>query len=156
MEDPKIMQRWFPGQRELCNILSVLTLDQVEDMADCGLPLFNLRLPLGINDSFLKQTVPADAFEAEAHQEVFLALVARLDSLRTSPSSLSMLYDMNSAQANFIGRHSSRELHCLAGDPSVVLVPAVTDEYFVLSAAEKMTARERTVLASTTRRQRPL
>lgn len=154
MDDSKMMQTWFPGQQDLFDILSVLTHEQVMRIADCSLPLFSLRLPLGMNDCIFKPYVPKDPFEAEAHEEVFLALVSRLDGLRTSPTSLAVLYDMSPSVANFLNRHSARELHAIAGDRAVVLAPLVADEFFMLASAENMTSRERTVLAGTTRRQK--
>lgn len=156
MDDAKLMQRWFPAQRELFHILSVLPLEKVRELADCGTPLFNLRLPMGLNDAMLKQAEPSNKFEAEAHEEAFMSLVARLDGLRTSPNSFSTLYDMSPPQANYIGRHSARELHCIAGDSAVTLIPAVADEYFQIAGTSEMTARERTVLSCTTRRHRTL
>jgi hypothetical protein len=156
-DDAKVMGRWFPAQRELFNILSVVDIDQVEEMADCNLPLFTLRLPIAFNEMVYQ--APAafgqpGQFEIDAHEEAFLALTSRLDSFRTDPTSLGHLYDMPAPQAHALGRMSSRQLHVLAGDPSINLVPLVSDEYFVLTATEQLTARQRTVLASTTRRSR--
>ena len=154
MDDAKVMQRWFPGQRELMCILSAISIEQCEELADCSLPLFTLRLPAGLNEACYKPADATSGFEKEAYEEVFIALMTRLDGLRTQPDSMPMLYDMGNTLANSLGRLSTRQLLSLSSDPSVHLAPAVTDEYFVLSAVEKLNGRERTVLASTTRRQR--
>ncbi len=148
-------QQWFPGQRVLLEILSVMTRDRVLRMADCGLPLFTIRTPMvGSSSALPIQLIrPQDEMHAQATQEAFVALMCRLDSLRTSATEAEILYDLPSAHANFINRHGPHELHSLASDPSVVLLPAVADEYFLLSATtQHLTLRERTVLAGAARR----
>lgn len=150
-------QQWFPGQRALLEILSVMTRDQVLRIADCGLPLFTIRTPMAAASPALPLEFmsPQDAMHAQATEESFVALLCRLDSLRMSATQAAMLYDMPTAHANFINRHGPHELHSIASDPSVVLLPAVADEYFVLSAtSEHLTLRERTVLAGASRRKR--
>ncbi|WP_240523426.1 hypothetical protein [Polaromonas sp. AER18D-145] len=156
IDDPRIMNRWFPGQRELFRILSVLTKEQVVDLADCRMPLFSLRLPVVSSDGVFRKALPSSNFEAECLEEAALALVTRLDALRTSHTQGRILYDLNSAQANFFSRHSPRELYAVATDPAVGLIPASTDEFFTIAAMSKLTSRERTVLAATTRRNHPL
>lgn len=156
IKDPRVMNRWFPGQRELFNILSVLNEDQVVHLADCGLPLFSLRLPSVANDGVFRRRSPSSAFEVECLEESALALITRLDALRTSHTQGCVLFDLNSAQANFISRHSPRELHAIASDHAVGLIPASTDEFFTLAAMSTLTLRELTVLAATTRRTRAL
>lgn len=151
-------QQWFPGQRALLEILSVMTRDDVLRIADCGLPLFTIRAPMvgasaGMPFEFIS---PQDAMHAQATEESFVALLCRLDSMRTSATQAEILYDMPTAYAKFINRHGPHELYSIASDPSVVLLPAVADEYFLLSATtENLSFRERTVLAGTSRRKRP-
>ena len=154
--DIRICQQWFPGQRALLEVLSVLNEEQVHDLADCGLPLFSVRPPIAAQNDAFESHRPKDAFQAEAIEEVFMALISRLDSLRTSPTQAAMLFDLPSAQASLISRHSPRELHVIATDPAVVLLPTVADEYFLIAATTPMTFRERTVLAGTARRKRAM
>ena len=154
--DLRVCQQWFPGQRTLLEVLSVLCEEQVNELADCGLPLFSVRTPMAAQNGCFETHKPKDSFQAEAIEEVFMALISRLDSLRTSPTQASMLYDLQSAQASLISRHSPRELHVIATDPAVVLLPTVADEYFMLAATAPMTFRERTVLAGTARRKRAI
>lgn len=154
--DMRICQQWFPGQRALLEVLSVLSEEQVHELADCGLPLFSVRPPVAAQNDAFESHRPKDAFQAEAIEEVFMALISRLDSLRTSPTQAAMLFDLPSAQASLISRHSPRELHVIATDPAVVLLPTVADEYFLIAATTPMTFRERTVLAGTARRKRAM
>lgn len=154
--DIRVCQQWFPGQRALLEVLTVLSEDEVVELADCGLPLFSIRTPMAAQNGVFESHKPKDAFQAEAVEEVFMALMSRLDSLRTSPTQASMLYDLQAAQASLISRHSPRELHVIATDPAVVLLPAVADEYFLIASTTPMTFRERTVLAGTARRKRAM
>lgn len=156
INDPRIMNRWFPSQTELFKILSVLTEQQVIDLADCSMPLFSLRLPSVANDGVFHRRPPSTALEAACLEESAIALVSRLDALRTGMTQACILFDVNSSQAAFISRHSSRELHAIASDPAVGLIPASTDEFFTVAAMSTMSTRERTVLATTTRRNRAL
>ena len=154
--DIRVCQQWFPGQRTLLDVLSVLSQEEAIKLADCGLPLFSIRTPIAAQNSEFENHKPKDAFHAEAIEEVFMALISRLDGLRTSHTQAAMLYDLQPTQASFISRHSPRDLHVVAINPSVVLLPNVADEYFVISSASHMTFRERTVLASTSRRKRAM
>jgi hypothetical protein len=147
--DIRICQQWFPGQRALFEVLSVVDESKVAEMADCGLPLFSVRTPMTAQNGVFESHKPKDAFQAEAIEEVFMALISRLDSLRTSHTQATMLYDLSSAQASLISRHSPRELHIIATDPAVILLPTV-------AGTTEMTARERTVLAGTARRKRAM
>ena len=154
--DNRVCQQWFPGQRTLLEVLSVLSKEEVIELADCGLPLFSIRTPMAAQNGVFESHKPKDAFQAEAIEEVFMALISRLDSLRTSHTQAVMLYDLQPAQASLISRHSPRELHVIATDPAVVLLPTGADEYFVIASASPMTFRERTVLAGTARRKRAM
>lgn len=154
--DIRVCQQWFPGQRTLLEVLSVLSEEEVVELAGCGLPLFSIRTPLAAQNGVFESHKPRSALQAEAIDEVFMALISRLDSLRTSPTQAAMLYDLQSAQASLISRHSPRELSVIATDPVVVLLPAVADEYFLIASASGMTFRERTVLAGTARRKRAM
>lgn len=152
--DNRVVQQYFPGQRTLLEVLSVLSEEQVHELADCGLPLFSVRTPMAAQNGIFDVHKPKDSFQAEAIEEVFMALISRLDSLRTSPTQAAMLYDLQSAQASLISRHSPRELHAIASDPAVVLLPTVADDYFLIASTTSMTFRERTVLAGAARRKR--
>lgn len=154
--DNRICQQWFPGQRTLLEVLSVLSKEEVFELAECGLPLFSIRTPMVAQNDVFETHEPKNAFQAEAIEEVFMALISRLDGLRTSHTQAVMLYDLQPAQASLISRHSPRELHAIATDPAVLLLPTVADEYFVIASTSHMTFRERTVLAGTVRRKRAM
>ena len=154
--DIRVRQQWFPGQRVLLEMLTVLNEEQVLELADCGLPLFSIRTPIAAQNDSFDAHKPKDAFQAEAIEEVFMALISRLDCLRTSPTQATMLFDLPSAQASLISRHSPRELHMIATDPAVVLLPTVADEYFLIASTTQLTFKERTVLAGTASRKRAM
>jgi hypothetical protein len=153
-DNVRLSQQWFPGQRTVLEVLSVLSEHEVQDLADCGLPLFAVRTPVATPNGSVNSQEPKDALHAEAIEEVFMALMSRLDSLRTSHTQAAMLYDLQASQASLISRHSPRELHAVACDPAVVLLPSVSDEYFLIAATSPMSYRKRTVLACTSRRKR--
>lgn len=157
MDDAKFMQRWFPGQRELLSTLSVLSDSEALHISDCGIPLFSIRLPhLGTNDSVYTRPETPTPMENEAAEEVFMALMARSDALRVASISAVTLYDMPKSAVSYLNTNNARKLRCVSYDQSVMLVPSVADEYFVLAATSQMPAPAQTVLASTTRRQRSL
>lgn len=137
--DIRIVQQCFPGQRTLLEVLSVLSEELVSELADCGLPLFSVRTPLAAQDGTFEAHKPQNSFRAEAVEEVFMALISRLDALRTSPTQAAMLYDLQPAQASLIGRHNPRELHAMASDPAVVLLPTVSDDFFLIASTTAMT-----------------
>lgn len=154
--DTRICQQWFPGQRGVLDVLSVMDEAQVHEMADCRLPLFSVRAPIAANDGVFTSHAPQSEFHVEASAEVFMALISRLDALRTSLTQAAMLYDLPTSQVSWISRHSLRELQAVASDPVAVLLPTVADEYFVIAATTPMTLRERTALAGTARRKRAM
>ena len=151
--DSSACQQWFPGQRPLLELLSVLSKDQVMDIADVGLPLFTVRTPVSSEFSTNRSLVPArDLLQQQAAEEVFIALMCRLDSLRTSVTQAQILYDLPPSHATFINRHGPVELRSIASDPSVVLLPSVAMEYFICASSKRIGSRERTVLACASRR----
>ncbi len=152
VNENKIVEQCFPSQRALLELLCVLDEEQALELADCALPLFTIRLPFAEHANPKIQSQTQEGVASPSAEEVAMALLSRLDSLRSAHVQAAMLYDLNSAQAAFIGRHTPRELNHIAKDPAVVLLPTVSDEYFQIAATTKMTTRERTVLAGTSRR----
>lgn len=154
--DPRVVNRWFPGQRDLLEILEVLDLAEVERIADCGVPLFGLQLRctdfiLDVYDD----RAPIDLFEQGAVHESFVALMARLDCVRTSLQQACLTFNLTYSEASWLQRYCAHELQALARDPSLQLTPLVSPEFFVAAATRTLTDVERTVLGCVSRRTRP-
>lgn len=153
LEDPRLVNRWFPGQRDLLEMLDVLSLEEVERIADCGAPLFTV--PLRCTDFSLEACASyslTDAFEQECVEESFLALSARLDSVRTCMQQGCLIFSLTYTEAAWLSSFCPQELHLLARDPSMVLTPAASSEYFIAAAARSLSTVERTLLGSVSNR----
>lgn len=155
LSQPRAVARWFPGQRRLLELLEVLEEVDVERVADCATPLFGL--PLGCTELRLD---PASEYscqeplEQEAAQECFLALSGRLDAIRTSLQQACILFAMAPAEASWLSRHCPHELKVLARDPSMLLNPVASHEFFIAAAHpdSQLSGAERTVLSAVSRR----
>lgn len=157
LEDPRVVNRWFPGQRGLLELLDVLSLEEVERLADCGAPLF--AVPLRCTEFSLGACASyslTDAFEQECVEESFLALSARLDSVRTCMQQGCLIFNLTYAEAAWLSSFCPQELHLLARDPSMVLTAAASSEYFIAAATRSLTTVERTLLGSVSNRHAPM
>lgn len=153
LDDPRLLNRWFPGQRDLLDMLDALTREEVEQIADCGTPLFGLQLRCTdfSLDACATYSV-SDTLEQESVQESFLALSARLDSVRTSMQQACLIFKLTHSEAGWLQRFCPQELQLLARDPSMVLTCMGSTEYFIAAAMRLLTPVERTVLGSTSSR----
>jgi hypothetical protein len=156
LDDPRVVNRWFPGQRDILEILQVLTLPEVERIADCGVPLFGLQLRCTdfVLDAYAARQV-TDPMEQGAVQESFIALMARLDCVRTCFQQACLTFNLTYAEAAWLQRFCAHELQALAHDPSLQLTPLVSTEFFVASATRTFTSVQRSVLGCVSRRARP-
>jgi hypothetical protein len=153
LDNIKDLERFFPGQRELLDILSVMDLEQVRVMADCGTPLFKINLPATPVD--VPYTAPEgklDQTEEDCANEMFIALLGRLDALRQGGVLARQVFDLSNPQSRFLERRSPREMLAMARDPNLTLRPAVNIDYFYVAATHDLTTRDRTALSMTTRR----
>lgn len=148
---PSIVNRWFPDQRDLFELLSVMSEEQVLDMADCKTPLFNFRLPVGLTDLHFVPVHPKDPFEMECFLECYTAALTRLDAIRVSVGEACCVYGLTQTEANFIARFTTGELKNLMADQRVAVAPSPSNEYFLLAGMTPMTKKDRTVLAATSR-----
>lgn len=156
LDDTRVVNRWFPGQRDLLDVLDVLSQDEVEQLADCGTPLFGLQLRCADFDlNACASYSIKEALEVDSVQESFLALSARLDSVRTSVQQACLIFNLSNSEANWLQKFCPQELQLLSRDPSMVLTTAVSKDYFIAAATRSMTAVEKTVLSSVSRRGRP-
>ncbi len=155
LDDPRLLNRWFPGQRDLLDVLHALTREEVEQLADCGTPLFGLQFRCTdfSLDACATYTI-TDSLELQSVQESFLALSARLDAVRTSMQQACLIFNLAHSEAGWLQRYCPQELQLLARDPSMVLTSLASAEYFIAAATRTMTSGERTVLGSVSRRSR--
>ena len=152
LEDPRIEQLLFPGQRDLLQLLEVLTAAEVEILADCGAPLFTIPLRgTDVTGDASLADVASGSLEAATRHETFLALSARLDAIRTSFTQGCLLFHLSPAQASWLSRLCPLELDLLAADTSMVLTPAVDPAYFIAAATRHFNGAERTVLGAIAR-----
>lgn len=153
LDEVKDLERYFPGQRELLDVLSVMDLDQVRVMADCGTPLFRVNLPATpVDVPYVAPQGKLDPIEEECARETFIALLGRLDALRQGPVLARQVFDLSSSQSRYLERRSPREMQAMAHDPNLTLRPAVNMEYFYVAATHDLTTRDRTALSMTARR----
>lgn len=153
LDDPRLVNRWFPGQRDLLDLLDVLGQEEVEQLADCGTPLFGPQLRCTeYNLEACASYSIANGLEADSVQESFLALSARLDSVRTSLQQACLIFNLATSEANWLQKYCPQELQLLSRDPSMVLTMAVSKDYFTAAATRSLTAVEKTVLSSVSRR----
>lgn len=155
LNDPRQVNRWFPGQRNLLELLEALDEEQVVRIADCGTPLFGLQLRCTdfVLGAYGSTAVTPDRFEQESVHETFMALSARLDAVRTCNQTACVNFGLNHSEAGWLTNFCPPELMQLARDPSLVLYANSSYEYFI-SAAYKpgMDQCERTMLATMSRR----
>lgn len=155
LDDPKVINRLFPGQRALLAILDVLSEEEVDAMADCGTPLFGFQLRCTEYSLQACANYPLrDGIDIESASESFLALAARLDAIRISVQQACLVFNLTVNEASWLSRFCPQELHLLARDPSMVLTPVASTEFFMASSIRSLTNVERTVLGSTSRRNR--
>ncbi|TWO71471.1 hypothetical protein FN976_11180 [Caenimonas sedimenti] len=153
LDDPRLINRWFPGQRELLELLDVLDQEEVELAADCKTPLFglNVRCTEFNLDACANYSI-SDELESASVQESALSLGARLDMVRTSVQQACQVFDLSFAEANWLQRFCPYEINLLARDPSMVVACMVREEYFVAATTRSLSTVDRTVLARLTRR----
>ena len=154
--DSRALNRWYPGQRQLLDLLAVLDSEELLRLADCGTPLFHVQLRAGhIQPETCAGITLTQATEIAAAEEAFLALSARLDAVRTALAQACVLYDLKGNEAAWISRFCPHELRMIAKDQSMVLKQSASYEYFAAAASRLGLKRhERTLLAAISRNKR--
>lgn len=152
LENMRMTERLFPGQRNLLELLAMSSEEEVVKMADCSTPLFGLKLrctefKLGAFDPR-----PDDPLEAESFEESFVALAARLDAVRTDIEQASIAFSMTKAEAWWLSRYCPHELYALARDPSMVLAQVVHWDYFVVTVTRSLSREQRNLFSAVSRR----
>jgi hypothetical protein len=145
--DPRIVSRWFPGQRDLLERLSVYTEDEVKAAADCLCPLFTIALLEGHPAPGSKPFATVDPYELANREEVFMALCVRLDAIRTDMEKGCILHDLTASEAGTLSSSTPHQLKDLAASPGMTLNLSASDQYFSAVLAGNMTVGERTRLA---------
>lgn len=150
--DPRVIARWFPGQRNLLEMLAVISEEEVVRIADCNSPLFSLMIHDSLQPGTSACLVQPGEFEAANRHEAFLALTVRLDSIRTAMDHACVQFDLTSSEANHIGRYEPHELWDISANPSLVMLPAASDQYFMAAATRDMTSSQRTLYMTMSKR----
>ena len=151
LEDMRGTERLFPGQRDLLDLLSVCSEQEVLHMAKSATPLFGLRLrctEFKLGDG---GPVAPDPVEAESHEESFVALTARLDAVRTDLEQARIVFGLSRAEAAWLSRYCPHELYALARDPAMVLAPAVHWDYFVAAVTRGLSREQLTLFSAASR-----
>lgn len=147
------MNRWFPRQRALFDLLEVMDQDQVEQLAETSWPLFGLQIRC--TDFRLEACADYainDALELEAVEESFLALSARLDGIKTSMHQACLSFDLTHVEAIWLSRFCPQELRLLARDPALVMLQVASQEFFTAAATRKLTSQDQMILCAVSRR----
>lgn len=135
---PRAMDEFFPGQRRLFEVLSLITLEKAQEIARTKSPLFHLPVTRAISgDSINFQstlTPPQPGNDAERYDEVLDAITTRLDQLRLNRVLAQQTYSITEQEASFLSRHCSSELRALAADQNSVLRVAASDQFFIYAA----------------------
>lgn len=151
LDNVRATERLFPGQRNLLDLLAVSTQEEVMQMADCATPLFGLKLRCTDFKLDSMPGRPADPIEAESVEESFVALVARLDAVRTDMGQARIAFSMTKAEALWLSRYCPHELYALARDPAMVLAQVVHWDYFVAAATRSLGPELRTLFSAVSR-----
>lgn len=153
LSDPRAINRWFPKQRGLFELLAVLDQEDVEQIAATSSPLFGLQIRC--TDFRLEACADYlinDRLEVESVEESFLALSARLDAIKTSMHQACLSYDMTHVEAIWLSRFCPQELRLLARDPALVMVQVASQEFFTAAATRELNAQEQMILCTVSRR----
>lgn len=149
--DPQQLAHWFPDQRTLFDILKVSTPEEVDRMADCTFPLFHLR-PMSVlrveNAPDEPEKNPGDVGRSE---EVYNALIARLDSIRTAEHQARVSYYLKVEEVRWLDKFCPIELRRISFEPAVRLHLATADKYFIATGNAPLTRSDRSLLAVTGR-----
>jgi hypothetical protein len=150
--DPRVIARWFPGQRNLLELLAVLSEDEVIRLADCAYPLFSMMIHTGLLPTTSASLVQPGEFEAANRQEAFMALSVRVDSIKTSFDEACVLFDLSMSEAVHVRRFGPHELWDISANPGLVMFPVASDPYFEAVATRDLTASQKTQLMVMSRR----
>jgi len=150
--DPRVIARWFPGQRNLLELLAVLDEEEVMKLADCSLPLFSLLIHPGLMPSTSAPLIQPGEFEAANRHEAFMALASRVDSIKTSFAEGCVLYDLALPDAVHIRRFGPHELWDIAANPGLVMFPVASDHYFEVAATRDLSSTQKSQLMTMSKR----
>jgi len=131
---PATARRLFPSQGELLKLLSACTEAEVERMANVSVPLFTVSLDLFIRAEDVVVGVaerPRDAMQAEAFDELWQAMAARLDAIRQCPEEAQVAYHLSRSTVKRLSVYSPYELAYVALQPSTVMLPLGRPEFFL-------------------------
>lgn len=134
--DDRVINRFFPGQRQLLECLSVLDESEVNQVARCSVPLFAVSIICNMGDiAFTRDSdEPKDALERENFHEMLTALSARLCAVHQGAEQAQVTYHLSRQQAAHLTQFTVHQLKWLALQPDAVLRPLAKIEYFMTAA----------------------
>lgn len=149
--DPRLISRLFPKQEFLFDLLATLSEEDVRKLSESITPLFRVTYPKGMNPEFFHEDLSSTQLESESVAEVFMALLVRRDSLLSARAEASVLYGINPQEIAAITKFGPYELRALSRNPTMVIAPAVTNQFFVAATEHDLQEEERSVLAQVSR-----
>lgn len=134
--DDRVLNRFFPGQRNLLECLSVLDEKEVDRVARCSVPLFAASIICSASDVAISRSdeEPKDPIERDNFHEVVTALSARLVAVHQSRQQAEVTYHLTRQQAAHLSQFAVQQLKWLALQPDAVLRPLAKIEYFMAAA----------------------
>jgi hypothetical protein len=150
--DSRVLSRWFPGQRGLLEMLAVMSEEEVARVAACNSPIFSLTLHEGINPATSASLGQPGEFEAANRHEAFMALMTRRENVIECTDQASVQYDLSSADVKVLSKYESHELWDLSANPSLVLQPVASDQWFMVAAVRDLTVAQRTLYLGMSKR----
>lgn len=150
--DPRVSAQWFPGQRGLLEMLTVLSEEEVLRMAECNSPIFSVSLPAGLTPKTSASLFQRGVVEDENRKEIFMALVTRREAVIENPEQAAVQYDLSAVDLKVLSMHEPYELLDIAADPCLVMQPVASEQWFMVSALRDLTVARRTMYLGVSKR----
>lgn len=150
--DPRVLSRWFPGQRGLLEMLAVMTEQEVVRIAASNSPIFTLTLHAGLSPATSATLLQPGEFEAANRHEAFLALMTRRESVIENADQAIVQYDLSTADTKVLAKYESHELWDLSANPALVMQPVASDQWFMVAAMRDLTVAQRTLYLGMSKR----
>lgn len=136
--DDRLINRYFPEQRALFNVLLNVSLQDLSQAASCDYPLFNPGYICSPSDVTFSPTMtdPENGLERDSYQEVYGALLARLRATCEQRDRAEIVYGLNRLTSGYLIGFSTYELRWLAMQPAAVARPMCNVEMLVAASLQ--------------------
>jgi hypothetical protein len=81
-----------------------------------------------------------------------MALMTRRENVIECTDQASVQYDLSSADVKVLSKYESHELWDLSANPSLVLQPVASDQWFMVAAVRDLTVAQRTLYLGMSKR----